>query len=218
MSAMWQVRFGSCSRRSITPLIPSLSRLKSMMRYLWYVPLPWWRVVMRPTLLRPEWRVCLTTNGSCGPPFHRCDLSSLTTKRVPGEVGFILMTGISLTTLGLQLGFVVDRLAGGQANVSFLDVLRTALDLAHAARLAGLVHHVHVGDFHVEHELDRGLDLRLGRITQHAERVRVVVLHRERRLFGDVRRDEDVDQTLGARHLLRGVLDVDNLLRGLGGL
>ena len=24
-----------------------------------YCPLPWWRVVMRPTLLRPEWRVLL---------------------------------------------------------------------------------------------------------------------------------------------------------------
>jgi hypothetical protein len=58
-------------------------------------PLPWWRVVMRPTLLRPAWRFFLEVSGSNGPPLCRCDLSSLTTKRVPGEVGFILMTGIS---------------------------------------------------------------------------------------------------------------------------
>jgi hypothetical protein len=35
---MWQVRFGSCSMRSTSPLMPSLSRRKSMMRYFCFCP------------------------------------------------------------------------------------------------------------------------------------------------------------------------------------
>jgi len=49
---MWLVRFGSYSTRSMTPLMPSLSRRKSMMRYFWRDPPPMCRVVMRPEWLR----------------------------------------------------------------------------------------------------------------------------------------------------------------------
>src|SRR3982750_3422069 len=134
---MWLVRFGSCSRRSTTPLMPSLSRRKSIWRYLCDCPLPWWRVVMRPTLLRPEWLFCGLVSGSNGPPLCRCDLSSLTTKRVPGGVGFILMTGMSnYLPSGFELGFVVDRLARGETNVGLLEVLRAAHGLAETTRLA----------------------------------------------------------------------------------
>ena len=78
-----------------------------------------------------------------------------------------------------------------------------------------------LGDLDAEHQLDRGLDVRLGRIAAHAERVRIVVLHRQRGLLGDVRREQDVDELFLARDLLRRVLDVDDLLallRRLGGL
>src|SRR6186713_2121268 len=109
---------------------------------------------MRPTLLRPACVCFGFVSGPNGPPLCRCDLSSLTTKRVPGDVGFILMTGMSsYLPLRLELGFVVDRLARGETNVGLLEVLGAAERLAEAARLAGLVHDVHIGHLHAEHEL-----------------------------------------------------------------
>src|SRR5690606_32328781 len=127
------------------------------------------------------------------PPFHSCDLSILTTKRVPGDVGFILMSAMILSS-ALRLRFEVDRLTGGEAHVGLLPVLRATERLAEPAHLAGLVHDLHARHLDVEHQLDGGADLRLGRIAAHAKRVLVMVLHDERRLLGDVRRQQDVHQ------------------------
>src|SRR3989337_968083 len=47
------VRFGSYSIAATLPGMPSLSRLKSIIRRFWREPPPRWRVVMTPRLLRP---------------------------------------------------------------------------------------------------------------------------------------------------------------------
>ncbi len=54
-----------------------------------------WRVVCRPEWLRAPVRFFFVVNDSSGPPLCRCERSILTTKRVPGEVGFILMSAMA---------------------------------------------------------------------------------------------------------------------------
>src|SRR5688572_13794484 len=122
---MCVVRFGSYSTVSIVPTMPSLSRLKSIRRYFWREPPPLWRVVMRPLWLRAPVLLCETVSGAYGSPLCRCDRSTLTTKRAPGEVGLSLISAIVRSLLLHRLGFVVDRLAGGQRHVSLLPILRT---------------------------------------------------------------------------------------------
>src|SRR5579871_2954597 len=130
---MWPVRFGSYSRRSPTPATPSLSRRKSTLRYFWREPPPWWRVVMRPKWLRAPVLLCELVSGRCGPPLCRCERSTLTTERVPGEVGLYLIRAMSvLSAPGARL--VVDRLAFLQAHVGLLPVLRAAGGAAETAR------------------------------------------------------------------------------------
>src|SRR6185312_3164579 len=70
------------------------------------------------------------------------------------------------------------------------------------AGLARLVHDLHALHLHFEHQLDGLLDVGLGGVALHAERVLVVVLHRERRLLGDVRGDEHIHE-LFALHCRR---------------
>src|SRR5215468_928495 len=96
MSAMWPVRFGSYSSRSTMPVMPSLSRLKSTRRYFWRVPPPWWRVVMRPTLLRPPVLLWCAVSARRGPPLYRCERSTLTIARVPGVRGLYLIRAMSV--------------------------------------------------------------------------------------------------------------------------
>src|ERR1700682_3505550 len=55
-----------------------------------------WRVVCRPEWLRAPVRFFFVVKDSSGPPLCRCERSILTTKRVPGEVGFILMSAMAL--------------------------------------------------------------------------------------------------------------------------
>src|SRR6476659_1868764 len=50
---MRQVRFGSYSMAATLAVTPSLTRLKSMMRYCCLWPPPRWRAVLRPYALRP---------------------------------------------------------------------------------------------------------------------------------------------------------------------
>src|SRR4029077_6853612 len=186
---VWWVGAGSTPTRSTTPAMPSLSRLKSMRRYFWREPPPWWRVVMRPKWLRAPVLFWCAVRDSSGPPRCRCERSTLMTARCPGVLGLYLMRAM-LRPLGLGAGFVVDRLAGLQAHVGFLPVLRAPDRAAELARLARLVHDLHALHLDVEHQLDRLLDVRLGRLAAHPEGVLVVVLHRERGLLGDVRGDQ----------------------------
>ncbi len=55
-----------------------------------------WRVVVcRPKWLRAPVRSFLVVSDASGPPLCRCERSILTTKRVPGEVGFILISAMA---------------------------------------------------------------------------------------------------------------------------
>ena len=47
-----------------------------------------------PEWLRAPVLLCATVSGAYGPPLCRCDLSTLTTNRAPGDVGFILISAI----------------------------------------------------------------------------------------------------------------------------
>src|SRR5580700_8168230 len=193
MRAMWPVRFGSYSRRSTTPAMPSLSRLKSMMRYFWRDPPPWWRVVMRPKWLRAPVLFWCAVSDSSGPPLCRCERSTLVSERVPGVLGLYLMRAM-VGPSGLGAGFVVDRLPGDEAHVGLLPVLRAAGGLAEAAGLARLVDDLYARDLDVEHQLDGLLHVCLGGLAAHLEGVLVVVLHRERGLLGHVRSDQHAHQ------------------------
>src|SRR5688572_13873382 len=112
---MWALRFGSYSRRSILAAMPSLSRRKSIMRRWCLWPPPWWRVDMRPWLLRPLPRDCGTSSGQCGSPLCNSGVTTLTRARRPGEVGFTFTRGIWLLR-----GGEVDFLALGEAHIGLL--------------------------------------------------------------------------------------------------
>src|SRR6185437_6056366 len=179
---------------STTAAMLSLSRLKSMMRYFWREPPPMCRVVMRPEWLRAPVLFWCTVSGRNGPPLYRCERSTLMTERVPGDVGLYLMRAMVISAF--CPGFVVDGLALRQTHVRLLPVLRASQGLAETARLARLVHDLHAAHLDVEHQLDRLLDVGLGGVTAHAERVLVVVLHREGGLFRHVRSEEHIHQLL----------------------
>jgi hypothetical protein len=75
-SAMCAERFGSYSTRSTVAAMPSLSRLKSMIRNLLLCPPPLWRVVRRPLLLRAPVEFWLTVRDGSEPPLYRCERSA----------------------------------------------------------------------------------------------------------------------------------------------
>src|SRR5215469_14433309 len=89
-------RFGSYSTVATLAGIPSLVRLKSMMRYNLRVPPPLWRTVMWPLLLRPACFLRTSTSDFSGSTFERSEKSIVVTNRRPGEVGLYFFTGILL--------------------------------------------------------------------------------------------------------------------------
>src|ERR1700729_1448410 len=98
-----------------------------------------WRVVWRPEGLRAPVRFSLVVRDAIGPPLCRCERSTLTTKRAPGEVGFILMSAMALRLLFRRGAGEVDGLAAGQTHVGFLEAIALAGQILEAARLAGAV-------------------------------------------------------------------------------
>src|ERR1700733_7188380 len=118
-----------------------------------------WRVVCRPEWLRAPVRFFFVVKDSSGPPLCRCERSILTTKRAPGEVGFILMSAMADSLL--RRAGEVDRLPGLQTYVCFLEAVALAGHVLEAARLARLVEQIDDFDFDLEHQFDRLLDLRL---------------------------------------------------------
>src|SRR5580693_767148 len=99
------------------------------------------RVVCRPEWLRAPVRFFFVVNDSIGPPLCRCERSILTTKRVPGEVGFILMSAMALSSANRTAG-EVDRLPGFQTHIRFLVAVALAGHILEAAGLARLVEQV----------------------------------------------------------------------------
>ena len=109
---------------------------------------------------------------------------------------------------------------GRERHIGLLDVIAPADRLAEALDLALVLHGLHRIDGDLEHQLDRGLDLRLGGVAQDLEQDLVVLLGGHRRLLADDRRDQDLRQaTLGmGRALGRIGLLLDRLLLGGGRL
>src|SRR5471032_492329 len=111
-----------------------------------------WRVVCRPEWLRAPVRFFLVVRDSSGPPLCRCERSILTTKRVPGEVGFILMSAMALRFLCRRGAVEVDGLTGLQAHIGLLEPVALARHILEAPRLAGTVQQIDALDLDLEHE------------------------------------------------------------------
>src|SRR5579863_3370422 len=133
-----------------------------------------------------------------GPPLCRWERSTLTTARVPGDVGLNLMSAMMRVPCrsGFRPSLVVDRLALDEAHVGLLPVLSPARHAAEASPLARLVDDLHAVHFDIEHQLHRLFDVGLGGIAPHTEGVLVVVLHRQGGLLRHVRRDQHIHELL----------------------
>src|SRR5271169_5078663 len=113
-----------------------------------------WRVVWRPEWLRAPVRFFLVVRDSSGPPLCRCERSILTTKRVPGEVGFILMSAMAYGSLFRCRAGEVDGLSGLQTHVGFFEAIALARHILEAPRLAGAIQQIDALDIDLEHEFD----------------------------------------------------------------
>src|SRR5918999_600602 len=91
---MYDVRLGSYSIAATRAGIPSLRRLKSILRYSRLAPPPRWRAVLRPRALRPPLLVRPSTRDFSGSVFVISAKSGYETKRRPGEVGLGLRIGM----------------------------------------------------------------------------------------------------------------------------
>src|SRR5512134_2094211 len=189
MRAMKAVRLGSYSSRSTTAGTSCLRRRKSTRRYACLCPPPMWRVVMRPSLLRPPVLVLPSVSILTGAPFHRPLRSTSTRCRRPGEVGRKVLRAICLSPL--ETGRDVDRVAFLERHDGLLGIALLGASAAEGLHLA--LAHQRVDRLHLDAEeaLHRGLDLRLGRLRRHLEDD-LVRLRDERRLLGDHRRLDDV--------------------------
>src|SRR5436190_4098651 len=145
---------------------------------------------MWPLLLRPEPRFLLSVSASNARPLWRFGLTTLTSARRPAEVGLTLTSAMS----GLLRE--VDFLARLQAHVRLLPVAAPADEATEALLLAHHVRDLDLLDLDLEHELDRGLDLGLGRILRDAEDDLLVLVGNEGGLFRDDRREQHRHQAL----------------------
>src|ERR1700677_4679080 len=173
--------------------MPSLERLKSIMRYCLRVPPPLWRTVMCPLLLRPECFLRTSMSERSGSTFERSEKSIVVTKRRPGLVGRYFLTGILLLEVVDAAQF--DFLTGLQSDDRLLKVaLLTAAAVAatrDVALLAANVDRIDAHHVHAEDRLDRVTNLRLGRLRMHDEGI----LRAERmghRFFGNARREAHI--------------------------
>src|SRR3712207_7869809 len=84
---MWALRFGSYSIAATRAGMPSLRRLKSILRYSRLAPPPRWRAVLRPLELRPPLFFRPTVSDFSGSVFVTSEKSGYEAKRRPGLVG-----------------------------------------------------------------------------------------------------------------------------------
>src|SRR6266436_273460 len=152
---------------------------------------------MRPWTLRPSVFDCLTISGQYGSPLCSSGVTTLTSARRPGEVGLTFTSGIA-SAVPLFRRREIDFLARGEPHVGLFPVAAAALDAAEAARLALNVGHGHRVDLGLEHQLDRRLDLRLGRVVGDTEHVLAILVGHEGALLRNDRREHDGHQALGA--------------------
>src|SRR6185312_13908324 len=84
---MYAERFGSYSIAATLAGIPSLRRLKSILRYRRLAPPPRWREVLRPCALRPPLFLSPSTSDFSGSVLVSSAKSGYVEKRRPGLVG-----------------------------------------------------------------------------------------------------------------------------------
>src|SRR6266550_4897553 len=157
---------------------------------------------MRPCTLRPSVFDCFTISGQYGSPLCSSGVTTLTSARRPGEVGLTFTSGIA-SHLPLLRRREINFLAHGEPHIGLLPVAPATLDAAEAARLALDVGHGHRVDLGLEHQLDRRLDLRLGRVVGDTEHVLAVLVGNEGALLRHDRGEHDGHQALGAVLLRR---------------
>src|SRR5882672_2308579 len=162
-----------------------------------------WRVVCRPEWLRAPVRGFLVVKDSSGPPLCRCERSILTTKRVPGEVGFILMSAMAYKSLTNRAAGEVDRLPGLQTYVRLLVAVALAGDILETPGLARLVEQVDAFDLDLEHQFDCLLDLVLRRIVTYPKHILVGLLRHVGGLFRHMRLDQHGHQAFFIHSRLR---------------
>src|SRR5437660_1854382 len=187
---MRAVRFGSYSMAATLAGTPNFARRKSMRRYCRLWPPPRYRAVMWPLLLRPPVPRFGSSSDFSGVVFVISPKSDTERNRVAGVTG--LNCRMPMSALEHR-----DRVSVFQEH----DRLFPGSAAPHGAAVALTLgpHHqrAHGGDGHVEQRLDRVLDLRLGRVGMHPERVFLARLKRGRRLLGHERRD---DRRVAVRH------------------
>src|SRR5258708_27330350 len=165
---------------------------------------------MRPWTLRPSVFDCLTISGQYGSPLCSWGVPTLTSARRPGEVGLTFTSGIA-SRLPLLRRREIDFLARGEPHIGLFPVAPAPLDAAEAAWLALDVGHGHRVDLGLEHQLDRRLDLRLGRAVGDTEHVMAVLVGNEGALLRHDRREHDAHQALGAVLLRRRHFSISSI-------
>src|SRR6266540_2554150 len=175
---MRDVRFGSYSTAATLAGMPNLSRRKSIRRYWRLCPPPCHRFVMWPLLLRPPVRLSGSSSDFSGSPLVTSAKSETERNRVAGVIGRNCRIPISaLEHLdGVALFEADDRLLPGWPPAGVPPV---------GAALGAHDHRADAGHGNLEQRLDRRLDLRLGRLGMHAERVLLARAVGRRRFLGD---------------------------------
>src|SRR3954451_15904285 len=124
---MYDVRLGSYSIAATLAGMSSLRRLKSMRRYRRLAPPPRWREVLRPYELRPPLFFRPSVSDFSGVVFVISAKSGYETKRIPGDVGLGLRTGMRLALLeALERGEDRNRVARADLDDGLLPRARAA--------------------------------------------------------------------------------------------
>src|SRR5436309_918199 len=180
-------RFGSYSIAATLAGTPTLSRLKSMIRYRRLCPPPRWRSVMRPRLFRPpDLRKGAVSDGS-GSVLVISLKSNPVWKRRPGDVGRYCNVGIPLGPLE-----EVDAAALGERHVGLFPVGSPSEVSTDAPDLAELAARPHLLDPDLEKQLHRAPDLDLVGPWMNPEHDLVPELVHQRALLGDDRALHDI--------------------------
>src|SRR5690606_3763418 len=136
--------------------------------------------------LRPPVLLCFSTSGAYGAPLCSSGVTTRTALRRPAEVGLKFINGMGASSgLGVH---DVDGLAVGELHVGLAPVATATRAVAEGLVLALHVDHVDSLDLDVEQLLDRVLDVGLGGVGRHFERVLVGHFLQARGLLGHARR------------------------------
>src|SRR5450631_3778739 len=188
---MRALRLGSYSMAATLAGMPSLSRLKSMIRYCCLWPPPRWREVLRPWLLRPPVDGLGASRDFSGRSRVTSEKSDTVWKRRPALVG--LRERCGMVGSGLSVLEEVDRVTLVQGDDGPLGVGTVAegVALAVALGLALPIEGVDLVHPHVERLFHGVADIDLRGRRVHDEHVDVVV-HQGVRLLRHHRSDQHV--------------------------